>query len=52
MFFYCFKDLNLIFCFELVSNESKILDVEIGRLANRFVSLLSSMPHSLLPSML
>lgn len=52
MFFCSIKDLNLIFCSELLSNECKVLDLETGRLANGFVSLLSSMPHSLLLSML
>lgn len=52
VFFCSIKDLNLIFCSELLSNECKVLDLETGRLANGFVSLLSSMPHSLLLSML
>ncbi len=52
VFFCSIKDLNLIFCSELLSNECKVLDLEAGRLANGFVSLLSSMPHSLLLSML
>lgn len=52
VFFCCIKDLNLIFCSELLSNEYKVFDLETGRLPNGFVSLLSSMPHSLLLSML
>lgn len=52
VFFCSIKDLNLIFCSELLSNECKVLDLETGRPANGFVSLLSSMPHSLLLSML
>lgn len=52
VFFCSIKDLNLIFCSELLSNECKVLDLETGRLANGFVSLLSSMPHSLLLSAL
>lgn len=52
IFFCSIMDLNLIFCSELLSNECKVLDLETGRLANGFVSLLSSMPHSLLLSML
>lgn len=52
VFFCSIKDLNLIFCSELLSNECKVLDLETDRLANGFVSLLSSMPHSLLLSML
>lgn len=46
------KELNLIFCSELLSNECKVLELETGTLANGFVSLLSSIPHSLLLSML
>lgn len=52
VFFCSIKDFNLIFCSELLSNECKVLDLETGRLANGFVSLLSSMPHSLLLSVL
>lgn len=52
VFFCSIKDLNLIFCSELLSNEYKVLDLETGRQANGFVGLLSSMPHSLLLSVL
>lgn len=52
VFFCSIEDRDLIFCSELLSNECRVLDLETGSPANGFVSLSSSMPHSLLLSML